>query len=60
MKDLMYLLKDKNSKSIKQDSSGMLCMFTSKAKAERFLNRLHKDDKADSEIMAVKCSINAI
>lgn len=56
----MFLLKDKESKSIKQDHNGMLCMFTDKSKAERFLKRQHKDDKAASVIVEIDCKIKAL
>jgi len=60
MDNSMYLLKDTESTSIKQDHNGMLCMFTDKKKAERFRNRLHKDDKKGSEIIEIDCKIKAI
>lgn len=60
MDNSMYLLKDTESKSIKQDHNGMLCIFTDKKNAERFRSRLHEDDKNSSQVIEIDCKIKAI
>ena len=60
MSDSMFLIKDKNSKSIKQDASGMLCLFTSKGKAEKYLKSIYAPDREESELLEITCKIKAV